>query len=530
MRPGLSRRLTRRRFLHLVARAGGVRALYSTMAQIGLLPVPAAYAGPPQLPPASGEGVRVLVLGAGIAGMTAAYELGKAGYACTVLEARQRPGGRNWSIRRGDTVLERDAVQTCSFDAGPHMYFNAGPARIPHHHTAILGYCREFGVPLEVMVNDNRATYLQDDEAFEGKPVSQRRVVHDGRGFIAELLAKAVDQDALADVVSAEDKERMLAFVRSFGALGADNRYQGSPRSGYRRAPGAGLSRGQLNEPLAFRELLKSEVWRHMLYNSERFEQAATMLQPVGGMDRIAHAFAERLGQAITYGSAVVALNKTDAGIRAIARDALGKEFAIEADYALCTIPLSVLAAIASDLSPAHKSAMADCHYVKAVKLAFQADRRFWEEDHQIYGGISWTTRDITQIWYPSAGFQAQKGILIGGYIWSDAVGEAFGRMTPQQRLEAALISGAKLHAQYRQEVSRGIAVCWGNVPYSSGAWADWSTEARETAYAVLNEPDGPIHFAGEHMSYLTGWQEGAVLSAHHAVRAIAERVKARKG
>jgi monoamine oxidase len=290
------------------------------------------------------------------------------------------------------------------------------------------------------------------------------------------------------------------------------------------------LSPGQLREPLAFRELLKSEVWRYVPYYSERFEHAATMLQPIGGMDRIAHAFAQRLGASIAYGSVVVALNRTDAGVRAIARDALGKEFAIEADYAVCTIPLSVLAAIPSDLSPAYKAALTACRYAKAVKLAFQADRRFWEEDHQIYGGISWTTRDITQIWYPSAGFQAHKGILIGGYIWSDPVGEAFGQMTPQQRLEAAMVSGEKIHAGYRDEVSRGIAVCWGNVPYSSGAWADWSPEARETAYAVLSEPDGPIHFAGEHMSYLTGWQEGAVLSAHHAIRAIAARVKARRG
>ena len=66
--------------------------------------------------------------------------------------------------------------------------------------------------------------------------------------------------------------------------------------------------------------------------------------------------------------------------------------------------------------------------------------------------------------------------------------------------------------------------------PHSDGAWAVWSPEARATAYTQLTEPDGPIHFAGEHMSYLTGWQEGAVLSAHHAVRAISARVKARRG
>jgi monoamine oxidase len=520
---------SRRRFLHAVARAGGAGALYATMAEIGLLPVPAAYAGPPRLPPRSGAGVRVLVLGAGIAGMTAAYELGKAGYACRVLEARLRPGGRNWSLRRGDAVAERDSVQDCTFDVGPHMYFNAGPARIPHHHQAILGYCREFGVPLEVMVNDNRATLLQDDDAFGGTPVSQRRAIHDSRGFIAELLAKAISRDALADAVSAEDKERLLAFVRSFGALAADGTYKGSPRSGYREAPGAGAAHGVPSDPLDFRELLKSDFWNYQLYFGELPDQAATMLQPVGGMDRIAHAFARRLGSAIAFGSVLTALKRTASGVRAVARDRRGREFATEADYAVCTLPLSVLGPIDSDLSATHKAAIAACRYAKAVKIAFQCDRRFWEEDQQIYGGISWTNRDITQIWYPSAGFHARRGILVGGYIWSDDVGAAFGRMPPQQRLEAAIASGERIHPGYRKEVSRGLAVCWENIPYTRGAWAQWSPHARQSAYPVLGEPDGPIHFAGEHMSHLTGWQEGAVLSAHRAVAAVAARVAARK-
>src|SRR5436853_5509810 len=92
--------LSRRRFIHLVGRAGGAAAAYNTMAAMGLLPVPTAYAGVPAMPP--GQGTKVLILGAGIAGMVAAYELGKAGYECRILEARARPGGRNWSLRRGD--------------------------------------------------------------------------------------------------------------------------------------------------------------------------------------------------------------------------------------------------------------------------------------------------------------------------------------------------------------------------------------------------------------------------------------------
>src|SRR5262249_54196796 len=214
-------------------------------------------------------------------------------------------------------------------------------------------------------------------------------------------------------------------------------------------------------------------------------------------------------------------IRRTEAGVRVVCQDLRGRESSVTGDYAVVTLPLGILATIPNDLSAEYKSAITACDYVKAVKIAFQADRRFWEEDQQIYGGISWTNRDITQIWYPSAGFHGEKGVLLGAYIWTDQIGEQFGRLTPEQRPEAALTSGEKLHPGYRLQVSRGVSVCWHKIPYSEGAWANWSAAARNSSYQVLNQPDGPFHFAGEHLSFLTGWQEGAVLSAHNAVRAI---------
>ncbi|MFA9217235.1 MAG: flavin monoamine oxidase family protein [Sphingomonadaceae bacterium] len=121
-----------------------------------------------------GGGQRITILGAGVAGLTCAYELQKAGFRCTLLEARSRPGGRNWTIRGGDTVRQSDGSQRVLWPQAPHLYFNAGPARIPHHHQAVLGYCREFGVALEIMMNDNRAAYLQDDQVFGGRPLAAR--------------------------------------------------------------------------------------------------------------------------------------------------------------------------------------------------------------------------------------------------------------------------------------------------------------------------------------------------------------------
>src|ERR1700688_4370685 len=97
-------KISRREFVRRVGILGGVGAAHVAMEALGLAPVPVSYAGPPSLPPESGKGVKIVILGAGIAGLTAGYELRKAGYDVTILEARDRVGGRNSTIRGGTRV------------------------------------------------------------------------------------------------------------------------------------------------------------------------------------------------------------------------------------------------------------------------------------------------------------------------------------------------------------------------------------------------------------------------------------------
>ena len=515
--------LSRRGLIHLVGQAGGVAAAYHTMAAMGLLPVPKAYAGPPQLPP--GKGGRIVIVGAGIAGMVLAWELHKAGYAPLILEARSRPGGRNWSLRRGDTVEETNSVQRVAWDAGPHMYFNPGPARLPYHHAGILSYCRELGVPLEVMSNDNRGAFFQTDDAFDGKPVRNRQMVNDIRGYVAELAAKTTDQSALSQLVSQEDKERIRALLRSFGALDRDMAYRGSGRAGYRDPPS--VEPGIPRAPLDLRGILDAGFWQYQTNFGEGWDQAATMMQPVGGMGRIGQGFGRKLRGMIHYDAEVRALHRSGDGARIIWRETKsGREQAIESPLVVVTVPLPVLRSIPADFRPDIRAAIAAVDYVRAVKIAFQAERRFWELDEAIYGGISWTMRDITQVWYPSGGIHEQKGILVGAYIWSNDIADRFSALPLPSRLDAALADGERLHAQYRQHLTGGISIAWGNVPFNRGGWAQWSQEARAAHYSTLLNGDGPFLFAGEHLSYISGWQEGAIRSAHFALRQIAQRFR----
>src|SRR6266404_1685773 len=136
----------RRDLLTIIGLAAGSGAAYQAMTSLGLA-AESSYKGPIQLTGAP-KGTSVLILGAGVAGMTAALELRKAGYSVKILEFNSRPGGRNWTVRGGDTYTELGgATQTCGFDPG--LYLNPGPWRIPHHHRGVLDYCRRLGVALE---------------------------------------------------------------------------------------------------------------------------------------------------------------------------------------------------------------------------------------------------------------------------------------------------------------------------------------------------------------------------------------------
>jgi monoamine oxidase len=519
--------MTRRQFLSGVGLSGGYGAAYVTMQGLGLLPEPVAYAGPPTLEFGSGKGVAVVILGAGIAGMTAAYELQKAGYQCTILEARERAGGRNWTLRRGTKVQEFEGpAEICEFDDA--LYFNAGPARIPSHHHGLLGYCKAFGVELEVFVNANRSALFHNQRAFDGRPIQSRQLHNDSAGYISELLAKAIKQDALDEDLTADDKGRLLAYLKRYGDLDADSVYRGSSRAGYKELPNAGLNPGVKNDPLDFSALLNSKFWHWHMHHEKVFDQQATMFQPVGGMDRIAAAFERHVGQLISYRAEVNQIRNLPELVRVLYSDPeSGSQQMLEADYCICTLPLPTLSKIDNEFSPEVKLAIdaGASSYASTCKLAWQANRRFWEEDFAIYGGISWTDREITQIWYPCSGYLGQKGILIGAYNFL-ATARAFGGLNPDQRAGAARDSGELIHPGFAREVSNPISIAWQNVPYSEGGWINWRKTDRETHYKILNKPVGRVYLAGEHLSYNESWQEGAVQSAHTVVSALDERVR----
>jgi monoamine oxidase len=299
--------LSRRDLLSLVGTVAGTAAMYHAMSSLGFAS-DSSYKGPIKL---SGDvrGASVLILGAGLAGMTAALELREAGYKVQVLEVNRRPGGRNWTQRGGDTFTELGGfTQTCEFEQG--LYFNPGPWRIPYHHRAILDYCKRLNVTLEFFIQLNHNALLHASNAFGGQPQRIRDIKADFQGQVSELLAKVTEQGKLDEAVSSEDREILLEALRSWGALDKDYSYKANLISagfrGYAKDPGGGLAAAPVaGEPIDLSEILKSQLWKY-LQNFAVPELQTTMFQPVGGMDMIGKAFAREVGDLIRYDAKVV--------------------------------------------------------------------------------------------------------------------------------------------------------------------------------------------------------------------------------
>ncbi|PTQ12278.1 amino acid oxidase [Sphingomonas oleivorans] len=518
--------ITRRAFLHRVARAGGAAAMFSAMQALGL--APAAEASTlPDLPADFGKGRKVVVVGGGIAGLVTAYELRKAGFAPIVLEAAKRPGGRNWSARNGTRVEFTDGiVQDCSWDEGHYM--NMGPARIPSIHRNLLGYCEELGVALEVEINTSRSTFMQADVLNGGKPVEQRRVIHDTRGYIAELLSKAIDRHTLDDVLTAQDRERLRAFLKGFGDLSEGNIYTGTERGGFAVARGAGPVQEKYHKPLSLSELLAADLSKGEFYE-EHIDWQATMFQPVGGMDRIPYAFAKSLGEIVKYGAPVTEIRNTSKGVR-VSYGENGATRTIDADFCVCAMPASILKDVKSNFAPATKAAATAIPMTSLYKVGWQAPR-FWEKESNIYGGISFLKQPVDLVWYPSDRLFSKSGIVIAGfnleYLPNGQPTEFGALASTEARIAASRMAVEKLHPGHGKDLTKPIYISWARVPYIQGATAMTTLPEMLGYYTQLNKADGQVWFAGDWLSRIVGWQEGAILSAHRAVAGIAERVRA---
>ncbi len=521
---------SRRALLSMIGVVAGSAAMYHAMTELGYAEG-STFAGPIKLSPPP-PGTSVLVLGAGIAGMVSALELRDAGYKVQMLEYNGRPGGRNWTLYGGDTYTELGGfTQKVAFNPG--QYINPGPWRLPYHHRGILYYCQRLGVAVEPFIQVNYNAYVHSPDAFGGKPQRYRQVQADFHGHVAELLAKCTRQNALDQPVSPEDREVLMLALKNWGALDGNYEYRKSVASSMRRGfatdPGGGLNSVPVpSEPAALGDLLRSNLWT-AIASGHNYELGSAIFQPKGGMGMIGRAMGQNLGPLIEYNCKVTAIHQDENGVTVsyLDRSTGGEKRTAHAKWCICTIPTPVLSQIPMNVGARMRAAIDQLSYLAALKVGLQFRRRFWEEDEQICGGITYTSLPISTISYPMWDyFSKGKGVLLGAYTFGKPAYIAASK-PPEQRIRDALLQGAQIHPQYPAEFETGVAVAWHRVPWALGCQGAWTDESRAAHYDNLCALDGRIMLASEHCSRLPGWQEGSVLSALDAIGRLHARVMA---
>src|SRR5262245_32755157 len=533
--------ITRRSLINAMAQLGGAGAVYETLAVWDFLKPPPALAAGLELPKASGTGKTVAILGAGVSGLCAAYELDRAGYEVVILEASRRLGGRSLTLRRGDGFKEMNTpFQECRFDDG--QYLNAGPGRIPHHHVHVIEYCRQFGVMLQPYIFASRANLVHSGHLGNGRTMQVRRAYFDLQGHVAELLDKCVTRPDMDLPIPKTELESFRDMLSKFGNLtkvdagGGAVTYQYRNKwgwAGFEVPPGLANEPGRPLSPMALDELLRSRVWDDFIFREQEYFWQASLMEPVGGMDNFVKAFARQqlidrngtIEGLIRFGAKVTAIQNGNDKVT-VAYDDGGGERALVADYCISTIPVPIFKTLRTNLPALYMHAAEKLPTQAAGKVGWQAER-FWETRDHIYGGISWTTDPITQVWYPSSDFLSRKGILTGAYCYGPPA-EPFNALPLAQRLQRAKDQGEKLHPGFAEAVEHGMAIGWNNMEFARFAWADEGHSEFGTHAQVLATPQGRFHMAGDQVTFWTGWQEGAIMAAWATVKSIDQQANKR--
>lgn len=523
--------MTKRSFLQSVGMIGGTAAVMTAL-QGWEMGFASEMDRPPEMS-TDGKGKKVIILGAGLAGMVLAFEMAKKGYKTQIIEALDYAGGRCVSARKGSVIEEVGSEkQVCNFQEG--NYVNYGPWRIPAEHKSTIYYCRTLGVPLEVMVNKTGKSYYyyeNKEGPFKGVPIRQEHADIDFKGYSTELLAKVADQGALDQLISQEDKEMLLTHLKRSGLIDSKEfNYRANRARGHSSYPGAGTNFGKLSEPYEMADLLS-------IANASRNETAdhpAVMFQAVGGMDQIAQGLKRALKKnQIRYNSEITDIVQDDNGVKVTYKNTKnGRVRSEEADYLISTAPLGVMQKMNINLSEDMAAAIKATSGSPACKIGVEFNHRFWEQNDMIYGGV--TSTDIPGhriLSYPSGNLfgsaHGDTGVILGYYpIGGQSV--PISNLSLAERTEFALSVGEKIHpGNYRKHFTgESISVAWHKMKYALAGWENWSRRGRTRSFPVMQKGDNRIFISGNIASpALGGWMAGAIEGAWSTMEVIDKRV-----
>jgi monoamine oxidase len=453
---------------------------------------------------------KVAVLGAGLAGLAAAWELVQAGHEVVILEARTRPGGRVLTLREGFS---------------PGLTAEAGAMGFSDSYRHLLRYVRLFQVPYESLVTpairsvSGRALYylrgkrllagsdgsvdwpfdLTAEERAMGRSGILRKYVFSAFDGIGDL----VPSQTLLDWVRRNDRKTLLQLAADRGA-----------------SPGA-LELIRFTSWFCDPRDQVSAAWS--LLGLSHFSQGQKPYGFPGGADTLPHAIATRLGERIRYGSEVVRIEQGPERVE-FAVKAGGRLDRVTADRAVCAIPCSVLhhIEVAPRFSPLKHEIISGLQYSPVTRAFLQVRRRFWESEG-VTGGAS-TDLPIGQVQeHPiiRTGAEGNRAIL-EAHSRGDAA-PALDAMAENDRLRFVLAEMQKVHPGIDSHYEGGRSKSWQDDPWARGAYASFRPGQLTSWLPEIARPEGRIHFAGEHTSIFPASMEGAIESGARAAREIEE-------
>ena len=420
-----------------------------------------------------------IIIGAGLSGLAAAYALISAGWRVTVLEARDRIGGR---------------VLSYSFPQSPKLVCELGGEWIGANHIQVRALCRKFNIELQ---NHSFAASLMRDGVVKGPGQwnFSPRAESAFQKFRQQYKAyKHRDKVAL-------DRYDWWTWLQNLGFTEDD---------------------------LRLRDLVDSTDFGESIRHVSAYAAAAEYFESgpnnemdfkmTGGNSRLVNELAARIGQDKIFMSTQVEEISQRAG-RVTVR---GKGKTFIADACICTVPSRVLEQIRFDppLPSAQLAAAEELQYSRIVKNSVLFSERFWEaEDFSLVS-------DVTSHYY----FHSTK-LQPGpeGILCSYAIGEKADVLAAQndrRRIEIITRDLVPLNAS-APHLSRAItSYAWQRDRYTQGAYAIYRPGQWFTLRPLLQRPHGKVLFAGEHLADWQGFMEGAIVSGQEAAQAIIGKLK----
>ena len=448
-------------------------------------------------------GKRVIIVGAGMAGLVAGYELARAGHDPVILEAQNRVGGRVYTLRR----------------FAPGLYAEAGAMRIPRVHDLTLGYVEHFGLQLRpfVMGNPKGLVYV----GGRRMTAEQAGLAPDELGFTVadhERGRSASDlwEDATRDLKALLEADPIAGWDQIVREYDSYTLREFLELKGF--SEGAIEMYGVMNFVEAGINNAVTEEFR------EDFGKAYEDMQEiVGGSDHLPNAFYRELSDRIRFGAEVHAMDQDTDSVTVHFKTESGR-YSVTGDYAIVTLPFSVLrqVEVMTPFSREKQRAIRQLNYSASTKVLFQVSDRIWETEDGIFGGATVTDLPIRRMNYPTPDPTTRRGVLLASYTW-DQDAARWGAMDEETRLEEALDDVAKIHPRIREVYEVGASHAWYDDRFANGAFALFEAGQQTQLQADIVRPEGRIHFAGEHCSLYHAWIQGALESGLDAARAIHE-------